>query len=97
MDILTGENLSSIQLDNIHITSFICQFVHPVVGDGVKGVDGRIVILASYKLHFIRVHENLMQHPCNISILPGVNSAIESVTLPTLVLAAVSVPTLSSP
>ena len=71
MDILTGENLSSIQLDNIHITSFICQFVHPVVGDGVKGVDGRIVILASYKLYFIRVHENLMQHPCNNISMQG--------------------------
>ena len=26
--------------------------------DGVKGVDGGIVILASYKFHFIRVHHN---------------------------------------
>ena len=28
--------------------------------DGVKGVDGEIVFLASYKFHFIRVHDNLV-------------------------------------
>ena len=34
-------------------------------GDGVKGVDGGIVILVSCEHHFIRVHENLVQHPSN--------------------------------
>ena len=29
-------------------------------GDGVKEVDGSIVILARYKFHFIREHENLV-------------------------------------
>ena len=32
-------------------TSFVSQFVHSVGGEG-------IVILASYKFHFIRVHYN---------------------------------------
>ena len=35
-------------------------------GDGVNGVYGFIVILASYEYHFIRVYENLAQHPSNI-------------------------------
>ena len=29
-------------------------------GDGIKGVVGVIVIFASYKFHFIRVHDNLV-------------------------------------
>ena len=33
--------------------------------DGVKGMDGCIVILASCKYHFIRLHENMVQHPSN--------------------------------
>ena len=39
-------------------TSFIGQFVHPV-GGGDMGKGG-IVILASYKFHFIRVSDNLV-------------------------------------
>ena len=35
------------------------------VGDEVNGVDGRIVILVSCEFHFIKVHENLVQHPSN--------------------------------
>ena len=35
-------------------------------GDGVNGVYGFFVILASYEYHFIRVYENLAQHPSNI-------------------------------
>ena len=39
-------------------------------GDWLKGVDWGIVILASCKHHFIKVHENLEQHPIsNISFL----------------------------
>ena len=34
-------------------------------GDGVKGLDGGIVILASCEFHFISEHENLLQHPSN--------------------------------
>ena len=34
-------------------------------GDGVKGMDGGIVIVASCKHHFIRVYENLVQHKRN--------------------------------
>ncbi len=34
-------------------------------GDEIKMVDGGIVILASCEYHFIRVHENLVQHPSN--------------------------------
>ncbi len=41
-------------------TSLIRQFVHKIVGDVVKKVDGEIVILASHKFPFNRVHDNLM-------------------------------------
>ena len=34
-------------------------------GDGVKRLDVVIVILASWKDHFIRVGENMVQHPSN--------------------------------
>ena len=34
-------------------------------GDGVKGVDWDIVILASCEYYFIRVHENLAHQPSN--------------------------------
>ena len=51
-------------------TSFIGQFVRQVggKGDGVKVGMGCIV---SCQYHFIRIHENLVQHPSNniISIL----------------------------
>ena len=50
------------------MTSFIGQFVHPVGEKGmfVKDVDGEgIVIIASYKIHFIRVHDNLVLDPSN--------------------------------
>ena len=37
---------------------------------GGKGAIGGIVILASCKYYFIRIHENMMQHPSNnISIV----------------------------
>ena len=63
MDILTGENLSLIW------TSFIGKFVYLVGGEGMGWMEG-IVILASYKYHFIKVHKNVMQHPTiNISII----------------------------
>ena len=47
--------------------SFIGQLVHPVGGEGMgeTGWMGSIVVLASCEYHFIRVHKNLMQHPCN--------------------------------
>ena len=69
VDILTGENLASIQLANMDLIYWTVR-LFSWDGIGVKGVEGGIVILASWELHFIRVHENLVQHPCNnISIL----------------------------
>ena len=42
-------------------TSFIGQFLHPLGGQGRgKGGGWGIVILANYKFHFIRVHDNLV-------------------------------------
>ena len=47
-------------------TSLIVQFVHSMEGRGWdKGGGWGIVILASCDYHFIRVHENLVQHPSN--------------------------------
>ena len=40
---------------------FIGQFVHPLGGeDGVKRLNGGIIISASYKFQFNRVHDNLV-------------------------------------
>ena len=55
-------------------TSFIGQFVRQVggKGDGVKdGMGCIVIVIASCQYHFIRMHENLVQHPSNniISIL----------------------------
>ena len=51
-------------------TSFIGQFVRQVGGKGdrVKDEMGCIVI-ASCQYHFIRMHENLVQHPSNNFVL----------------------------
>ena len=61
MDILTGNNLSSIKLSNMYF--IFGQFFHPV--GGVKGVDKGTVILVTYKHNLIRVHGNLVQHQSN--------------------------------
>ena len=57
VDIMTEKNCCQFWLP-----TFIGQFVHPVEGEGIgiKGVYKGIVILASYKIHFIRVYDNLM-------------------------------------
>ena len=48
---------------------YIGKLVHPVEGEGVNGEWG-IVILASWEYYFIRLLENLVQHPSNnISIV----------------------------
>ena len=47
---------------------FIGQFVHPVGGDEIQGVDEGFVILASCEHHFIKVHKNLVQHSSNDEI-----------------------------
>ena len=55
--------------------------------DGVQGVDGGIFNLAICEYHFIRVYENLVQHPSNIISLdifnfplnPGIKSELFNV------------------
>ena len=42
-----------------------CLVRYPLDGYEAKWVDGGIVILARCEYHFIRVHENLEQHPSN--------------------------------
>ena len=48
--------------ENSYDHHLLPSFVQPVGGKGmgVKGMDGRIVIIASYKFHFIRAHDNLV-------------------------------------
>ena len=51
-------------------TSFIGELVDTLGGEGgngVKRVEGSIVILANCEYHcdFVRVHENLVPHPSN--------------------------------
>ena len=64
VDVLAGENLSSIELAKMDL---ICwSFVHSEgEGDGVNRVNGEYNFLASCKHHFIRVYEYLVQHPNN--------------------------------
>ena len=69
MDILTGENLSSIYVANMDLIYFLARSSSRRGGDGLSLI-GDIVILASCKYHLINIHENLVQHPSNnISIL----------------------------
>ena len=56
VDIMTGKKLSTFYLAN----SIIGHFFHPEGWDGVKVVEGGIVILPCCKFHFIREHENLV-------------------------------------
>ena len=64
MDIMTGGNCSQFRV--LIWNSFIGQVVHPLGGKGME-VN---VILARCKVHFIREHENVVQHPSNnISIV----------------------------
>ena len=60
VDIWTGEICYKFWL--LTWTSLINQLVHPVQGNGLgyRGWMGRIVKLASYKFHFIRVHDNMV-------------------------------------
>ena len=60
MDNKTGEKLSSIKVTNIDIIYWSIPSSNRRKVDKVKGVDGGIFILASYKFHFIRVHDNLV-------------------------------------
>ena len=55
---------------NIIYYSVCSSSIHPIGGDG------GIIISASYKFHFIRVHDNLVSDPSNnksIAILIGLN------------------------
>ena len=62
MDILTGENLSSVQLPNMEL--IYCS-VRSSSRRGADGVKRGNVILVSCKHQINRVHENLVQHPSN--------------------------------
>ena len=55
MDIMTEEKFTQFRL--LTSTSIIGQFIHPV---GLSRLMEGIVILASYKFYFIRVHDNLV-------------------------------------
>ena len=69
--IISSNNGYMIYMDILTITSVVNLFAKldliymPVSGNGVKGWVRGIVILASCKRHFIRVHENLVQYSCN--------------------------------
>ena len=70
MDILTRENLSSIQLANMNLIYLSVRSSSWRGRDEVKaGHGGGIVVLASCEYH-CRLHANLVQHPSNnISIV----------------------------
>ena len=69
VDILTGENLSSIQVANMDIFYWSVRSFSRRGGNGI----GNVVSLDSCRFHVNRIHENLVQHPSNIiSILPHI-------------------------
>ena len=59
---MTVENFRQFRL--LTWISFIGQFVHSLGWEGM-GERGWIVILASYKFYFIRMHNNLVRYPSN--------------------------------
>ena len=59
------EKLSSIYVDNMDIIYCSVCSSSKRGGDGVKVVNGGIVILAAYTFHFIRVPENLVEDSSN--------------------------------
>ena len=59
MYILTRENLSPIYLANMYLVYYSLF---------IQGVDWGIITLAGCENYFIRVHENLVQHPSNSNI-----------------------------
>ena len=65
MDIMTWENRLLYGL--LIWASFICQLVNSILRDWERGWDGGIVILAFWEYHFIRVHENLVEHSSNFT------------------------------
>ena len=65
MDILTGGNLSSINLAIMDLIYWSVGSSSRKGGDRLKGVDGVFVSLASYEHYFIGVDKNLEQHPSN--------------------------------
>ena len=66
MDILTGENYSSIYV-NLDLIYWPVRSYCWRGGKRIKGMKGGggIGIIASCERHFIRGHENLVQHPSN--------------------------------
>ena len=74
VNILTGENLSSIKVASM--VPIYWQFVYPVEEEGIgfkRWMGEGIVSLASCECHFINVHENLAQHPSNNISIPTVD------------------------
>ena len=77
VDILTRKNCGQFRL--LIWTSFTVSFVNSAgeEGMGQRGMMGRIVILASYEYHYIRVHENVVQHPINNTSIALTNVKIQ--------------------
>ena len=48
-------------------------------GNGLKGLDGGIDILASCEHHLIRLHENKVQHPSNKIFIIAIDTFLECV------------------
>ena len=57
VNIMTGE---TIYVANMELIYWSVRSSNRRGGDGVNRVDGGIVILAYYKFHFIREHDNLV-------------------------------------
>ena len=63
MDILTGENLTSIKVSNVDLIYWPIRLSSRKGEDRLKEVVEGIAVFYSYEYHFIRVNENLVQHP----------------------------------
>ena len=60
VDIMIGEKLLSLQLAYMELIYWPVRSSSRNGGDGVKGVEGKIVILARCVFQFMRKHENLV-------------------------------------
>ena len=71
MDVLTGDNLSSVKVAKWF--SFIGRFIHPIgeVGMGLSGYR----YLCQVRVSLIKGHTNLVQHPSNYKYIDYLSCA----------------------
>ena len=63
---MTGGKMSSMSyVANMELIYWSIRSSSRRVVNGIKWVDGCIIILGNFELYLISIHENLVQHPSN--------------------------------